>query len=346
MKIRPDATRAYVISSRVRLARNMRQHPFPHLAAASEREAVRQAVERVAATHPYFADGVCVPLDRLRPLERALLAERRVISHHFAMQGASRSLILPRAPHVSILVNEEDHLRIQAILPGLDLFRAWRSAERAAQFFEESLDFARIGQHEYVTASPDNAGSGMRASVMLFLPALMLLKQATRLLKGCVRLGCALRGAHGEGSATSGFLLQLSAQPTRAPDVRRTLRTLANISAFIIAQERQARRWLLAHQRERLRQRLAWAGEQLATAQAIDVETGMMIVGLCRLGAALRLSVPHCGRLTFETIDQLEQRIQPAHIRQDTMRVSPETADDAHEHALRAALMRTLLRAA
>lgn len=344
-----DAAARCVISSRIRLARNVRRHPFPHLAAAPEREAVRQQIEQAAAAHPAFDGADVISVDRLPPLERALLEERRMISHRFAAQGSSRLIILPRQPRVSILVNEEDHLRIQAMLPGLALARAWRLAGRVAQSFEEMLDIARAGNDAYVTASPENAGTGLRASVMLFLPALMLLKQADRLLNRCVQAGCAVRGAHGEGSAAAGFMIQLSAQPATARAIRPTLTKLARVCAYIAAHEQQARRRLAARQNGKLRRRLAWAGAQLYSAQAIDLDTGIAIVGLCRLAAVLRVSVPHCRAGDFNVMESIERRIQPAHIRHEAMRVSPATIGDPaarDDDRIRAALMRALLCAA
>ncbi len=357
------STLPYVVSSRVRLARNLAAHRFPGITSDDERRAVLAQMQRVAASHPAFQQARLVLLDDCSPLERARLAEQHVISHHLATPGTHRAaLLFDRPPASSILINEEDHLRIQAFSRGLHLQRAWNAAQFLAQSCEEMLDFAQSETYRYVTTSPENSGSGLRASVMLFVPALILSKRIEELIAACISAGYTVRGRDGEGSASAGFLLQVSCQRPQERDERRILREMAGLSLSLAAQERRARQMLLTTRPGLIQKRLAWAGHHLRTAPSLDCKLGSTLLGWCRFSVAAAIPMPHGISVTtkrsqyrwLRTLDALRIRIQPAHIRQYCQEHVQEfieksadaEASSAWENSVRAALMRAVICAA
>ena len=355
-------TLPYVVSSRVRLARNLAAHRFPGLASDDERRAVVAQMQRVAASHPAFRNARLVLLDDCSPLERMRLAERHVISRHLATQGTHRAAILFERPPASILINEEDHLRIQAFSRGLHLQRAWNAAKFLAQSCEEMLDFAQSETYRYLTTSPENSGSGLRASAMLFVPALIVSKRIEALIAACISAGYTVRGGEGEGSASAGFLIQVSCQRPQERDERRILREMTWLSLSLAAQEQRARQMLLTRRPQLIQKRLAWAGHHLHTAHSLDCELGSAILGWCRFGVTAGVPIPHCVNMTtkrlqyrwLRTLDALQMHIQPAHIRQycqEHVQDIAENSEDAkersaHENSVRAALMRAVICAA
>lgn len=358
----PTSNLPYVVSSRVRLARNLAAHRFPGLASDDERRAVLAQMQRVAASHPAFQKARLALLDDCSPLERMRLAEQHVISRHLATQGTHRAVILFDSPPVSILINEEDHLRIQAFSRGLHLQRAWNAAKFLAQSCEEMLDFAQSEPYRYLTISPENSGSGLRASVMLFVPALIVSKRIEALIAACTGAGYTVRGGDGEGSASAGFLLQVSCQRPQERDERRILRETTWLSLSLAAQEQRARQRLLTGRPQLIQKRLAWAGHHLHTARSLDCELGAAILGWCRFGVAAGVPIPHCVSVTtrhaqhrwLQRLDALQIHIQPAHIRQycqENVREIAENSEDANENSarensVRAALMRAVICAA
>jgi len=352
-------TLPYVVSSRVRLARNLAAHRFPRLASDAERHAVLAQMQQVAASHPAFRQAQVVLLDDCSWLERMRLAEQYLISHLLATQGTRRAVILFDRLSASILVNEEDHLRIQAFSRGLRMQRAWKHAKFLAQSCEEMLDFAQSTPYCYLTTTPENSGTGLRASVMLFVPALILLKQIDRVIAACAASGYVARGMYGEGSSSAGFLLQLSCQRPQEQREQRILRALTVRSLAIIAQEQCARRLLLSRQSHVLKARFAWAGHHLRTARALDCQLGMTLIGWFRFGVAAGIPMPHCPSIAnrqaqqrwLQQLDALQIHIQPAHIRQychDTFEDIAAISEDAEElvvreHTVRAALMRSVI---
>ncbi len=352
-----NSTLPYVVSSRIRLARNLTLHRFPGTASDEERRAVLAQMQAVAAVHSAFQGSHVVLMDDCSPLERKLFAEQHLISPMLAMQGMHCAAILFDRLSASILVNEEDHLRIQAFSRGLHFQRAWNTAKFLTQSCEEMLDFARSETYRYLTTSPENSGTGLRASVMLFVPALIVLKRIAPLITACTRAGYVMRGIYGEGSSSAGFLLQVSCQRPQEQDERSILREMTLLSLYMLAQEQQARRILLTRRPQFVQQRLAWAGHLLHTACALDCELGMTVLGWCRFAVAAGIPIPHCASMTaqyaqhrwLERVDSLQIRIQPAHIRQyckDSNQEMAHASESCSEDVVRAALMRSVLCAA
>lgn len=313
----------YVISSRVRLARNLRDHRFPQTASDDERKTVLRRVRDVVSSNKYFRDATIVLIDLLSPLERKVLEEKHLISHLFATQGSSRLAILPTMPNVSILVNEEDHLRLQAFSPGLSILKIWETVRRFEQSLQKDLDFAYSKQYGYLTTCPENTGLGIRVSAMLFVPGLILLKRITPLIQRCISAGYTIRGTYGEGSPSQGYVLQISNQRPHEQRVMPILKEFETVCRHMMNQEKLARLTLLTSSRKIFQQRIMWTRNQLSTQQTTDLNTGVEIVSICRLMAALGIQnsyfrLSHARRSeryeTLQRLDRLNIKIQPAHV--------------------------------
>lgn len=232
-----------VLSTRIRLARNLKEVPFPHrLDAAGKRavdEKVREAMFSLGGIRQ--EDYRYLEMEKLRPSEAVALAERHTVSPEFASDRTGRALILNQDETVSLMICEEDHLRLQVIHAGLDLERAYDTADKLDTALDSKLGFAFDEELGYLTACLTNIGTGMRASVMLHLPALTRSGQIGHLSATVAKLGLTIRGAYGEGSSPLGDFYQLSNQVTLGISERAAIENLKSIAVQVIAQERTAR---------------------------------------------------------------------------------------------------------
>jgi protein arginine kinase len=278
----------------------------------------------------------CIQLDTLNPLERRVLEEKHLISPLCAEQSVHRLAIVAHTGDFSLLVNEEDHLRIQAIRPGLRLREAWEIAKNLETGLREKLDFAYAEPYGYSTSCSSNTGSGIRLSVMLFLPGLILGKRIKPLVQDLVTSGYAVRGLYGEGSHSQGYLLQISAlMAYREPEMD-SIRKLEHLCATIIAQEKRARLHLLTFGKTTLSRRLARACQRLATAERLSFQTGMKLVSLLRVGVSLGLKLRRLGKIdgklenrgrNLGELDKLWMLIQPAHVLTADMPIDHDDED-------------------
>ena len=201
------------------------------------------------------------------------------------------------------MINEEDHLRIQSILPGLQLEEAWQEANRYDDLLEGKIDFAFDERFGYLTACPTNVGTGLRASVMLHLPALILTKQISRLLTALSQVGLAVRGLYGEGTEVIGNLVQISNQVTLGQPESEILRNLEGITRQVISQEQSARQTLLNGSREKLADRAGRAYGLLNHARVMSSHEAMQLLSDFRLGYDLGLIKGYDRRLLNELLD-------------------------------------------
>ncbi len=349
-------TLPYVITSRVRLARNVRGHRFPPSASGKERQAVLEHIQQAISQDRFFRRQITVFLDHMPSLERKMLEERHLISHFSAVHGSSRAVILPekRRERTVILINEEDHVRIQAFSDGLALQKAWKSAHILDQHLHQRLEFA-VSRHDgYLTTCPNNTGSGLRASAMIFVPGLILLKRIASLIRHCVDAGYTVRGTHGEGSESQGYVLQISYQHSRERHTASILRNLEGICKYLIEHERQARLLLENSLSYGLRRRMRKAQSSLMSMDAISLQRGLEMIAMLRLAAALGMRSPRYRtrqslNYQLKQLDQLTIRIQPAHIRaygeqrRQHLHSSPESFDEYAENRLRATLLQQRL---
>ncbi len=296
-----------VISSRARLARNLANFSFPHQMSPEAAEQVVHAVA-LALRDPEFSarfgEVELVRLAELAPVERWMLVEKHLISPGFVTAERTghqhKGLVLSADERLSIMVNEEDHLRIQSLYPGLQLAAAARLADEADGLLEKTLDFAFSDRIGYLTACPTNVGTGLRASVMLHLPALVLLGRVKDILTAVTRLGLTVRGLFGEGTESAGHLFQLSNQVTLGHSEADIVNNLESITRQVIDQERTAREQLQKQMPVVIRDRVSRAFGILRHAYVLSSEEAMRLLSDVRLGVGMGLLKGLTPRLLSE----------------------------------------------
>ncbi len=306
-----------VLSSRVRLARNLGTLPLPHLAGEEPAEKVldlvRAAVEKLngqAVTEPLHF----VLLRDLSALERQVLVEKHLISPALAMEKKPSAVALSTDGAVSIMVNEEDHLRIQCLQSGLQPEEAWRVASRIDDGLETEIDFAFDPEFGYLTACPTNVGTGLRASVMLHLPALVMLGQAGRIFATIGQLGLAVRGLYGEGTEATGNIFQVSNQITLGHTEDEIIKKLIAVTRQIVEQEYAARSALFQDSRQKLEDRIFRSYGILTNARLLPPEEAMQLLSDVRLGVDLNL-IPGAG---VQSLNELLVLTRPAYLQVST----------------------------
>jgi protein arginine kinase len=332
----PDAD--VVVSTRIRLARNLAQFPFSGRAThhqKSEIEAkVKDAVAR-AELDPYRPEYVSVA--GLAPLDRQFLVERQLISRELAtvLEGP-RGVAFDTRESVSIMVNEEDHLRLQVMRSGMALDEAWGEIDRVDDAMESRLTYAFHDQFGYLTACPTNVGTGMRASVMLHLPALGITRQIEKVFKALQKINLVVRGLYGEGSRASGDLYQISNQVTLGRSEQRVLTEIREVITMILQYERQARQVLIRERKQAEQDRVARAIGTLGSATMITSEETMELLSAVRLGIHLNL----LDDLPSTTVNQLFIHTQAAHLQ----KLMGTPLDGEERNAARARYLRNKLR--
>ncbi|MDD2421923.1 MAG: protein arginine kinase [Heliobacteriaceae bacterium] len=279
-----------VISSRVRLARNLRGMPFPHmLNETGADEVVNQIKTVIADPAVQEASGglVFVDLAGLEPVDRVVLVDKHLISPQHAEDTGGKGLILRPDEAISILINEEDHLRIQCLFSGLEMEDTWRLASQIDDIFEAKLEIAFDERLGYLTACPTNVGTALRASVMMHLPALVLTNQAPQVLASLSQLGMTVRGLYGEGTEAIGNLFQISNQVTLGRAEEEIMSNLVIVARQLIDQERLGRHVLQKETRVQLEDRVCRAYGILTHARVLNSQDAMGFFSDVRLGVDL-----------------------------------------------------------
>ncbi|MGH7242692.1 MAG: protein arginine kinase [Phycisphaerales bacterium] len=339
-----------VLSSRVRLARNLAGHTFVHRAGKEDRERALQACRDWI-----LAANVCdrimwVDLHESPAIERNLLVERHLISkqHAKGKPATSGGVATPAAEEpravavsipderLSIMVNEEDHVRMQMLRAGLSLAECWHEASAIDDKLEAGLDYAFSKKLGYLTACPTNVGTGMRMSVMLHLPALKVTGEIEKVKRAATDMNLAVRGFYGEGSDAVGDLYQISNQTTLGKPEGAVLADLQDsIIPEVIEYERHARNTLLSKRRSALEDQVFRALGTLTNARLIAADESMQLLSLVRLGVVLGL-IPD---LTVQSVNMLFLLVQPAHLQ----KVLGKEMDQEHRRIGRATLIRERL---
>jgi protein arginine kinase len=297
-----------VMCSRIRLARNLATYPFTNRAsrgdkAEIERE-VRAAIARVDDQLHYLDVHV------LNPLDRQFLVERQLISRELMTSEGPRGVAIGPEENVSIMVNEEDHLRVQVMHSGLSLPDVWERINRLDDALEETLDFAFHSQLGYLTACPTNVGTGIRVGVMLHLPALVQNREIEKVFRALHKINLAVRGLYGEGTQAFGDFYQISNQQTLGKSEAETIRTINDVIPQVIEYERRARKDLLENRRQNLHDQVSRAYGVLKTAHQISSEETMHLLSSVRMGINLGL----IDDLEIPTVNELFIHTQPAHL--------------------------------
>jgi len=303
-----QALRSPVLSTRIRLARNFADVRFPLQAPGPELERVLARVERWVREHP----GLSLNFIRLRDLSEVLrgqLAERGLVHMESAAHPDRVGLALGSAT-ASLLVNEEDHLRLQVLLGGLNLNRALDLARRLDERLAQDLPLAVHPQFGFLTACPTNVGTGLRASVMLHLPALALTRGIVQVLQAVLHMGLAVRGIYGEGTELRTVFFQISNQVTLGRDEEEIVAHLEGVTRQIVERETEARVKLLTESRHLLEDKVGRALGTLAGSRLVGLEEGLDLLSSVHLGVDSGL----LSGIRAETLNQLLLQIQPAHL--------------------------------
>lgn len=278
-----------VISSRVRLARNLRHQPFPLLATTVQANEVLEQLASVSESGVLdrFGPFTTIRLKELSELDRRVLVEKHLISPNLANESRAGAVVLSDNEAISIMINEEDHLRIQCLHPGFQIREAWELANEIDDSYESALEFAFDEHKGYLTTCPTNVGTGLRASVMMHLPALVLTQQINRILSAVSQVGLTVRGLYGEGSEALGNLFQISNQITLGQSEEEIIDNLYGVAKQIIEHEKAARRKLLNESYRRLEDRIKRSYGILRYASIIDSKEAAQRLSDVRLGADL-----------------------------------------------------------
>src|SRR5271170_3012256 len=291
-----------VVSTRIRLARNLADHPFTNRANPHQKTEIegklRDCVTRLETPGKLHY----LEISHLSTIERQFLVERQLISRELAnvMEGP-RGVAFDDRESVSLMINEEDQLRLQVMRSGLALDAAWDEIDRIDNMIEAKLTYAFHEQFGYLTACPTNVGTGMRASVMLHLPALGWTKQIEKVFRALQKINLVVRGLYGEGSRASGDFYQISNQVTLGKSETTILNEIREVIPQIIAYERQARQTLTHENRQSLQDKVSRAHGTLCSATMITSEETIDMLSLLRLGINLGL----IGDLTIPTVNEL-----------------------------------------
>lgn len=325
-----------VMSSRVRLARNLQDAAFPGWAKKPERLRVYELIRPAVESLPDMKDCFSESMDNLSTLDKQILVERHLISREHAAKSTGSGLTLNHDESLCVMINEEDHLRMQALRPGLQLRQAWKTIDQADSFLEKKLNYAFNSELGYLTACPTNLGTGIRVSAMLHLPGLVLSEQINPIIQSVNKLGLAVRGLYGEGTEALGNVFQVSNQMTLGESETAIVERLEKVLAQIIEHEENARASLLEKKPKMVYNHIGRAYGILANAHSISSKETMNLLSLMRLGIDVDL-FPGVDR---SLVDELFILTQPAHLqKQHSEKLSAEERD-----LIRADMVRERLR--
>ena len=313
-----------VMSSRVRLARNLRDFAFPGWAKKPERVKILETVLPAVSALPEMADSFAEAMDNFTALDKQILVERHLISREHAAKNVGSGLVLNREESFCVMINEEDHLRMQALRPGFQIREAWNAIDKLDSALEKKLNYAFDNELGYLTACPTNLGTGIRVSAMLHLPGLVLAEQINPIIQSVNKLGLAVRGLYGEGTEALGNIFQVSNQMTLGESETAIVERLEKVLSQIIEHEENARQTLLEKKKKVVFNHVGRAYGILANAHSISSKETMNLLSLLRLGIDIG-SFPATERAL---VDELFLTTQPAHLqKQISDKLSAEERD-------------------
>ena len=319
-----DDVDGIVLSCRTRLARNLSSSPFAHKATEDDQEKIIAQVLASAKDSSQMNSAIFFKMNALKTEERRLLVERHLISPALADSKGQRGVLFNRNESLSVMINEEDHLRLQAILPGLKALEAWAQINALDNELGARLDYAHTEKWGYLTACPTNTGTGLRISVLIHLPALVLNEDMERVLRGLTHMAFTVRGFYGEGTNAVGNLFQISNQTTLGRSEEEIVQNLECLTRELIECERNAQETLLADARSQIEDKIWRAYGLLSHARVLSSQEFMNLLSAVRLGHTLSVlkdvSSSFMNRLMIVT--------QPSHLQTEVGRVlKPEERD-------------------
>lgn len=323
-----------VITSRIRLARNLKNYRFPVKMNHEEEEEVIQevnnAIKRINLNYnlKYMRD--------LSDIQKSALIENHLISPALAEKKDGGAFLLSSDKKVSIMLNEEDHIRIQTINKGMSLKECWDLGNKVDDVIEETVDYAFDKELGYVTACPTNIGTGMRASVMIHLPALSITNQIEKLLYGVSQLGVAVRGVYGEGTKSLGHLYQISNQGTLGASEETLIEKITQIVKQIVEKEERTREHLKKNNYDDLEDEFYRAYGLLTNARKLTTEEAMKFISLLKLGNDMEMIDVAENKDLYE----LMTKIQPSNLSFMTGKeLLPKERDNKRAEIIRSELL-------
>lgn len=299
-----------VISSRIRMARNLDKVVFSHRSTKKGAEQVLDTIGQAISKVSYLKKSMIFHLSDLGSIDRQFLVERHLMSLELAKSSNSKSVVIDEQEIISIMINEEDHLRIQAMQSGFNLFEAYSIINQIDDNLAKHLSYAFSPEWGFLTACPTNTGTGMRGSVMLHLPALVMSRQINRVLSAVAKLSFTTRGLYGEGTQASGNFFQVSNQVSLGHSEEEILQNLNGLIRQLIEQEHQAREALLTQNHSLVEDRVWRAYGILRSAHIISSQETIELLSMVRLGIDLGI----IKDIDRGTVNELFILIQPAHL--------------------------------
>lgn len=330
-----------VVSSRVRLARNIRGMAFPGWAGEGERVRVCRELRGVFGRIEALSGCIFLDMSELTALDKEVLKERHLISNELAEKGAGSGLAVSEDEGIAVMINEEDHLRLQAITPGMHLREVWNKLDGLDSELERHVAFAFDGRLGYLTACPSNVGTGLRASVMLHLSGLKLMDEIQAVINGLEKIGLAVRGLLGEGTEASGNMFQISNQSTLGESEEEIVSQLVRVTEAVVNHEKHARARLFQQRRTFVIDQVGRAIGIARHARILSSREAIDLLSALRLG----LDFGFISNLKTRQINEIMLLTQPGHLQKMTNRIlGPEERDQMRAGLLRDKLRQVALR--
>ena len=330
----PDADIVY--SSRIRLARNLKGFPFSNRCTDQQLRDIVSLTRSCANRCPQLKDARYYGFKDAGMINRQFLMERFLISRELAKSSGEKGVIVDDSERVSLMINEEDHIRMQALGAGLLLSEVWEELSSIDDELDSHLDFAFERPWGYLTACPSNAGTGLRASVLIHLPGLIMTKRIVNILQTAAKMSLAIRGLHGEGSEMLGDYFQISNQATMGKPEEEIVAATEKLTRDLIDQEKSARDDLMKSKKIIVDDRIGRALAIISSAKVLTVREAIELLSSIRLGIYYGL-VPG---ISSDALDALLIRIQPAHLQKRF----PKHLDPLERDIERAKLLREALK--
>lgn len=308
-----------VISSRVRLARNIREYPFPHKATPEIQKEIVEKTREALFSGNQKMSGMFrfINFTSLDVIDKAVLVEKHIVSKELVESDRNCGVLLSEDERISIMINEEDHLRIQCLAPGMQLSNAWDICNSIDDLLSEKINFAWNEKIGYLTSCPTNIGTAIRASVMMHLPALSMTGYIKPVLEAVGKLGMAVRGMYGENTEASGNMFQFSNQITLGKSEEDIMLSINNIARQIIEQERSLREEILKQSKYKLEDKVFRSYGILKNARIMDTVETLKRLSDLRLGVDLGI----IKDIDIKDINEMMLFVQPGGLQKKTGRI-------------------------
>ncbi len=331
----PGKDTGTVVSSRIRLARNLKESAFPGWAGEEECERIWKELQPVLESIKTIQNPFSLSMADLDELEKQVLFERHLISREQAEKGKGSGLVAATNESLAVMVNEEDHLRLQSMRPGLDLQQTWKAIDAVDTAIEKQVSYAFSARLGYLTACPTNVGTGLRASVMLHVPGLVLMNEISPIIKGMSKIGLTVRGLWGEGTEATGNMFQISNQITLGDSEEHIISNLEQIVLELVEHEKNARTRLMDRKDPILKDHVGRAYGILSNAHILSSKEALDLLSGLRLGIDLGIF----KNMNRRVIDELLLLTQPAHLQKvEDKKLRPKDRDRARATLVRARL--------